>query len=230
MTNLTGLPTKLLNYANLTVLPSTGVTSDGANSVVALNNPFTSDLLISNIQSNVTSHGLFVGSIVQSVNFPAAGKSTSVSPVLTLNLNLYPPDIFSLVRVLVVQSGQDPAALDGVVVLGGINYSPSTVSESGSVSKRSIAYEDQQFMDEQVAPTKFGLIDSEISFDRMFSPDTESEEKGLVLPNSIEKRAAFDYSGLVNYSRYFSCLFLILVFLRSIDSIYLATLSKPSNL
>lgn len=50
VTNLSGLPTKLLEYANLTVLDSTGVTSNGANSVVALNNPFTSELYISNIQ------------------------------------------------------------------------------------------------------------------------------------------------------------------------------------
>ena len=81
---LKGLTSKLINYANLTVLPSTGVADSIAASTVSLQNPFTSPLQISNIQSNISAYGLFVGSIVQAVDFPAAGRAASDSP----NLNL----------------------------------------------------------------------------------------------------------------------------------------------
>lgn len=87
---LAGLGTKLINSANLTVTPNTGVTTNAADSVVALANPFTSNLLITNIQSNITAHGLFVGSITQAVNFPAAGKAVTVSPVLNLCVSYSP--------------------------------------------------------------------------------------------------------------------------------------------
>ena len=83
-TTLKGLQTKLINSANLTVLPSTGVDNNFANSIVSLANPFTSPLMITNIQSNITSHGLFVGSIVQDTQFMATGKASSVSPILDL--------------------------------------------------------------------------------------------------------------------------------------------------
>lgn len=81
---LPGLKTKLLNYANLTVLPTTGVTNDFADSTVSLANPFTAPLNIKNIQSNITSFGLFVGSIVTDTNFASAGHSNTDSPTLPL--------------------------------------------------------------------------------------------------------------------------------------------------
>lgn len=49
-TTLKGLTTKLLQYANVTILPTTGVTNNLANSIVSLDNPFSSDLTITNIQ------------------------------------------------------------------------------------------------------------------------------------------------------------------------------------
>lgn len=88
-TTLQGLQTKLINSANLTVLSSTGVDNNFANSVVSLANPFTSPLMITNIQSNITSHGLFVGSIVQDTQFMATGKASSVSPILDLYVTLH---------------------------------------------------------------------------------------------------------------------------------------------
>lgn len=87
-TTLKGLQTKLINYANLTVMPTTGVTDNFANSVVSLSNPFSSPLDITNIQSNITAHGLFVGSIVQDTNFLAAGKGATTSPILNLCVDL----------------------------------------------------------------------------------------------------------------------------------------------
>jgi hypothetical protein len=86
---LPGLKTKLLDYANLTVLSTTGRANNLADSLVSLNNPFTTDLMITNIQSNITAYGLFVGSIVQNTDFAAAGKAKSISP--TLGLYVFPP-------------------------------------------------------------------------------------------------------------------------------------------
>lgn len=82
--SLNGLTQKLINFANVTVLPSTGVADNFASSTVSLQNPFTSALGITNIQSNITYHGLFVGSIVVDTNFAAPGKVASTSPVLAL--------------------------------------------------------------------------------------------------------------------------------------------------
>lgn len=81
---LPGLGTKLLDYANLTVLSTTGRANNMADSLVSLNNPFTTDLMITNIQSNITAFGLFVGSIVQNTDFAASGKAKSISPTLGL--------------------------------------------------------------------------------------------------------------------------------------------------
>ncbi|KAL8279026.1 hypothetical protein RQP46_008484 [Phenoliferia psychrophenolica] len=117
-TTLKGLQSKLLNYANLTVLPSTGVENNIANSIVSLQNPFSAELRISNIQANIThSSGLFVGSIVADTNFVATG---------------HPPDLFSLLRVLAVEAGLSTAQLDGVVQLGGYTYTPT----NGTTSKQ----------------------------------------------------------------------------------------------
>ncbi|BGP44010.1 hypothetical protein JCM10449v2_008067 [Rhodotorula kratochvilovae] len=123
---LPGLDSKLLNYANLTVLPSTGIESDFADSTVSLANPFSSALSVTNIQSNITSYGLFVGSIVTDTNFNAVGRASSDSPTLPFNLNLYPPDIFSLLRALAVDAGLSTEQLDGIVQLGGYEYVATT--------------------------------------------------------------------------------------------------------
>ncbi|EPQ29604.1 uncharacterized protein PFL1_02823 [Pseudozyma flocculosa PF-1] len=133
---LPGLTSSLVKSANLTVLDTTGITDDVANSVVFLANPFTSPLTITRIRSNVTSHGIFVASIDTPLNFAAAGKATTQSPPIPLSLNLYPPDIFGLVRALAVQSGQNPAYIDGVVQLGGYTLTPAT--EANTMTRRSL--------------------------------------------------------------------------------------------
>lgn len=129
---LPGLKQKLVQMANLTVLDSTGIVDDVANSIVGLANPFSSGLTITRIASNVTSHGINIASIGTPLTFPAAGKALSDSPPIPLTLNLYPPDIFGLLRALVVQSGQDPVQLDGIVQLGGYTLTPTTDANSAN--------------------------------------------------------------------------------------------------
>ncbi|GAA5951249.1 hypothetical protein JCM3765_002422 [Sporobolomyces pararoseus] len=133
---LPGLETRLLNYANLTVLPTTGTTNDFADSTVNLANPFTASLDITNIQSNITAYGLFVGSIITDTNFPAAGKARSDSPNLPFNLNLYPPDIFSLLRALAVDAGLPTEQIDGIVALGGYQYVPTAATASAQQARK----------------------------------------------------------------------------------------------
>lgn len=130
---LEGLSAKLLNYANVTILPSTGVTNDFAASTVSLQNPFSAALRITNIQANITAHGFSVGSIVVDTDFTSLGHIGTTSPDLAFNLNLYPPTIFALLRALVVSTGLDPAPLDAIVALGGYIYSTPS-GATGSVN------------------------------------------------------------------------------------------------
>lgn len=151
-TTLNGLTTKLLQFANVTILPTTGISNNLANSIVSLDNPFTSDLRITNIQANVTSHGLFLGSIVTQTDFSAKGKVASTSPDLDFNINLFPPDIFAVLRALVVESNMNVDQLDGIVALGGYTYSKSNASTSSS-SKRDIIFgQDLELTDSLVSP------------------------------------------------------------------------------
>lgn len=129
---LPALSQNLVQSANLTVLDTTGITDSVANSIVFLANPFTSGLTINSISANASSKGIFIANIDTPLNFPAAGKVTSQSPNVPLTLNLYPPDIFGLLRGLVVQSGQDPTLLDGLVQLGGYAYTPTTAANGNT--------------------------------------------------------------------------------------------------
>ncbi|KAL9935874.1 hypothetical protein V8E36_005451 [Tilletia maclaganii] len=145
---LPGLQAKLISYANLSVLDTTGITNDIANGLVGLNNPFTSPLRVTYIKSNVSSHGIHLADIETSLDFAATGKSVSGSPPIPTLLNLNPPDIFALVRALAVQSGQDVAPIDAIVQLAGYQLSPVTDANTGTrpASKRSVdddLYENQ---------------------------------------------------------------------------------------
>ena len=154
---LPGLRARLVNSANLTVLDTTGITDDRAESTVFLQNPFTSDLKITGIKSNVTSHGIFVASIDTPLDFTARGRSVTQSPPVSLNLNLFPPDIFSLVRALAIQSGQDPAYIDGVVQLGGYTLSPSTSANT----RRSLSDDDKFLSKRTESEEAVGLADDD---------------------------------------------------------------------
>lgn len=52
--------------------------------MVSLQNPFSAPLRITNIQSNITAHGFFLGSIVTDTDFTSDPKIGTVSPVLDL--------------------------------------------------------------------------------------------------------------------------------------------------
>ncbi len=128
---LPGLQRSLVQAANLTVLSTTGVTNNIANSVVSLANPFTAGLTITRIQSKVFANGIYLADIDTPLNFPAQGRSVSESPMIPLALNLYPPDLFGALRAFAVQANLNPAYVDGIVALGGFTLTPSTVVGSG---------------------------------------------------------------------------------------------------
>lgn len=75
-------------------------------------------------------------------------------------------------RALVVEAGLDPAALDGVVSLGGITYSPSTPNAAPKVRRsQETSDEEQEFADSLVSPTKSGQNAGQDFSEHMFSPD-----------------------------------------------------------
>jgi hypothetical protein len=158
---LNGLGIKLINNAALEVLPTTGVTDNVANTFVSLNNPFTAPLIITNVQSNVTARGIFVGRITVDTNFVAAGKQASTSPAFAFVLNLFPPDLFSLLRELVIESGQNPAYLDGVVQLGNYAYVPTTGPSTKRMKRGLVRPEDAHLFEyeEDYAAYDFGAAD-----------------------------------------------------------------------
>ena len=125
-TTLPGLTSNLLASTSLEVLTTTGIVNNTAHVTVDLANPFTAGLTITQIQSNVSSHGINLGSINQGTTFDASGKTTSTSPAIDLDMNLNPPDIFSLTRRLAVLAGLDTEQLDGIVALGGYSYVTTT--------------------------------------------------------------------------------------------------------
>ena len=138
-TTLNGLKAQLVQQAALKVLDTTGVEDDIANSIVSLNNPFSSPLTITHIASNVTSHGVFVAQIDTDLDFHANGKAVTASPPIPLHVNMYPPDIFGLLRALAVQAGEDTKQLDGIVQLAGYSYSKTTdANNDRKPSKRSM--------------------------------------------------------------------------------------------
>ncbi|RPD70056.1 hypothetical protein L226DRAFT_261105 [Lentinus tigrinus ALCF2SS1-7] len=121
--DLPGLKSKLLNSASLEVLPTTGHANDTAHAVVSLANPFTSDLVITKVESNVTFHGITLGTIdMPSVTFASKGNASTDSPNLDLELNMDPEALFSVTRVLAEEAGLDTDQLDVIVALGGYKY------------------------------------------------------------------------------------------------------------
>ncbi|KAF8135624.1 hypothetical protein EV363DRAFT_1429344 [Boletus edulis] len=137
---LPGSKSSLLSSGSLEILPTTFHQNNISQVTVNLANPFTAGLEITQITSSVTSHGLALGTIDTATNFSAAGKSTTTSPPLNLNMNFDPPTLFTLTRVLAVQAGLDPAPLDGIVALGGYSYVTATNADSTPISRRSNIY------------------------------------------------------------------------------------------
>lgn len=128
-TTLPSLTSTLVKSANLTVLNTTGTVDDIANSIVNLANPFTSGLTITHIAANASALGVFLANIDTGLQFTAAGKATSASPNVPLAVNLYPPDLFAIVRAFAIESGLDPVYIDGVINLGGYTLTATSGSQ-----------------------------------------------------------------------------------------------------
>lgn len=139
---LPGLKQNLAQSANLTVLNTTAITDDIALSHVDIYNPFSATITITRLNANASSHGIYIANIDTELVFPAIGKSVTTSPSIPLTLNTYPPDLFAVLRALVIQSNQNPAYLDGLVQLAGFTLSPSTDANSGTPAKRDLSSED----------------------------------------------------------------------------------------
>jgi hypothetical protein len=123
---LPALKSDLLQSASLTVLTTTGATNNIAHAKVKLANPFSADLQITSIQSNVSAHGIYLGSIKSTTKFTSASKSTIDSPDLDLDMNIDPSSIFSLLRALAVEGGLSTDQIDGIMQLGGISRVQTT--------------------------------------------------------------------------------------------------------
>lgn len=74
------------------------------------------------ISSSVTSHGIPLGTIETDTDFESVPNSITQSPELNFNMNFDRAALFTITRVLAVEAGLDPAPLDGIVRLGGIQY------------------------------------------------------------------------------------------------------------
>ena len=118
------------------VLPTTGHKNNLTHVSVALVNPFTARLLITDIRSTVSTHGILLGTIGTSKNFTLTGKSTVISPNLDLELNMDPAALFTVTRLCAVRAGLSTEQLDGIVQLGGYRYLQATGGNNLGATKR----------------------------------------------------------------------------------------------
>jgi hypothetical protein len=118
------------------VLPTTGHENNVAHVSVALANPFTAGLSVTGVRSNVSTHGISLGTIEASTNFTSVGRSTTNSPNLDINLNMDPVSLFTVTRVYAVAAGLSTEQLDGIVDTGGYKYLQTTSGDSPSASPK----------------------------------------------------------------------------------------------
>ncbi|KAI0268735.1 hypothetical protein BC834DRAFT_651204 [Gloeopeniophorella convolvens] len=133
---LPGLKNDLISTAALTVLPTTGHENNITHVSVAIVNPFTTGLSITGVRSNVTTRGIYLGTIATSTNFTSAGKATTNSPMLDLDLNMDPPTLFTVTRLCAIAAGLSTEQLDGIVQLGGYQYVQSTDNSSAAANTK----------------------------------------------------------------------------------------------
>lgn len=177
---LPGLKQNLAQAANLTVLTTTGIINDVADSHVQLFNPFSATITITRLTANASSHGIYIANIDTALVFPAAGKAVTTSPLIPLTLNLYPPDLFGLLRALIIESGQNPAYLDGLVQLAGFTLTPTTNADNTLTKRDSFSLEEddemaQMLMGVGTNPGAFADIEAEEEID----DDEEVESDGV---------------------------------------------------
>lgn len=108
------------------MLPTTGRANNISHVTVSLDNPFSTALHITRIQSTVSSLGIPLGTINTDTDFTSKPKSKTTSPQLDLDMNFDPVALFTITRALAVEAGLDVAPLDGIVDLGGYQYLKTT--------------------------------------------------------------------------------------------------------
>jgi hypothetical protein len=100
----------------------------------------------------------------------------------TSNLNLYPDDIFSLLRELAIEAGLSTQQLDGIVQLGGYTY----VSTTGTGTKRKRELDHELFVN----------IPRDRYLDGLESQGVAMGEDLANLPHLMKRNI---YTGLVAY-------------------------------
>lgn len=118
------------------VLPTTGDENNVAHVSVTLANPFTAELLVTGVRSNVSTHGIPLGTIEASTNFTSAGRSTTNSPNFDIGLNMEPAALFTVTRLCAAAAGLSTEQLDGIVDIGGYKYLPMTSGDDPSASPK----------------------------------------------------------------------------------------------
>lgn len=99
-------------------------------------NPFTAGLTITGVRSNVSTHGIPLGTIRTSTSFASAGKSTTNSPNLDLEMNMDPAALFTVTRLCAVAAGLSTEQLDGIVGIGSYKYLQTTGGDGSSTSSK----------------------------------------------------------------------------------------------
>ena len=70
-----------------------------------------------------------MGTIDTDTDFESVPNSITQSPELNFNMNFDPAALFTVTRVLAVEAGLDPAPIDAIVRLGGIQYLSVSVDQ-----------------------------------------------------------------------------------------------------
>lgn len=99
-------------------------------------NPFTAGLTITGVRSNISTHGIPLGTIGTSTNFASAGRSTINSPGLDLEMNMEPAALFTVTRLCAVAAGLNTEQLDGIVGIGGYKYLRTTGGDDSSTNSK----------------------------------------------------------------------------------------------
>ena len=103
-------------------METTGHQNNTAHATVSIVNPFTANFAINHVKSNVSFHGVPLGTIDTSIAFSSKGNSTTDSPALGFDLNLDPEALFTVLRICAVDAGLDTQQIDAIVQLGGYHY------------------------------------------------------------------------------------------------------------
>jgi hypothetical protein len=118
-----GLNSTLVQKASIAILDNT-LTTNVANTIVTIANPFTAGLTITHVTSAVTYAGMPVGNIDQDLGsnpIVIGGHSSATSVPIGITMNLQPAAVALLLRSNAVSAGLDVQPLDALLTMGGIS-------------------------------------------------------------------------------------------------------------